>query len=229
MNDDVIVDMFQDNVSSNEDVSDARTRFFQNIVAELNQLKQQYNDVIQESQTTRRHLNEELVEMHEENKDLHDENDRLYAENQDLIVRNHLVEEELSTSQFDLRNVNFEMNVLQVDWFNEKEANKELIDNLQEQKRQFLALQQEVCEADRTNTKRNNRLVLTIEELTEENKKLQTQMDTIENELEKLELLCHVCKAGVKMIKCDQCNEKVCISCYNHLDSCPFCRNSLLI
>lgn len=190
---------------------------------ELNTLQQKYSEVVQEKdfyKATKIILYEEITRIQTDN-------DKLLMQNQELNVKNQLLEDEIDSARFDLHNTNFEMNVLEVDYHNEIETNSQLNAQIREQRRQIKALQQDISEADRTNTKRNHRLISSLEELTEENKKQKTQIGIIESDLDKVDMLCHICKGGVKTIKCEHCNNKLCAACNNNLAVCPFCRNIL--
>jgi hypothetical protein len=56
---------------------------------------------------------------------------------------------------------------------------------------------------------------------------MSSQVNTYEHQLEEMNLLCFICRAGIKNVKCDNCNEYFCKNCKNNIDKCPFCRTDL--
>jgi chromosome segregation ATPase len=134
------------------------------------------------------------------------------------------LKQEYDEVKIELRNVTFEYDVLQVDFHNERETHRELQKRSQELRRKYRNIQIDLNEADKTNTKRHNRLIEQVEALEKDKKLLQLQVDGYENDLEELDMLCFVCRVGVKMVKCEQCVEMFCQSCIDNMESCPMCR-----
>jgi len=134
---------------------------------------------------------------------------------------------ELEDTKLELRNINFEYDVIQVDFYKEKEHTKDLNTQLREYRKKYRVLQNELNESDKATTKRLNRLIERLENVEAEKKHLQEQLQSFENDIDTANMLCFVCRAGVKNASCVSCQNKICRKCYESVDTCPFCRRNL--
>jgi uncharacterized protein (UPF0335 family) len=123
--------------------------------------------------------------------------------------------------------VQYELDILQVDYHLEKEKGEENLHQVKELRRKNRNLQIEINEADRITTKRMNRLIEKIEELEKDKHDLTKQLQDYETDLESVGMMCFVCRSGIKSTTCSNCTNMFCKDCFSNVDKCPFCRTSL--
>lgn len=178
-----------------------------------NMFLQQHNGNVKDNECNEIHI------LKEKNKELEERVEELEDKYYNL-------EEEHSKIKSELENIGFEYGVLQVDFYNEKEKTRQLESLIVEKRLLNKRLENDIAEADRVNTKRHNRLLLRVEQRDKSIKSLAHHVSKYESELESMNMLCFICRAGIKTKTCPRCNECCCQECFHSMDRCPFCRYS---
>lgn len=200
----------------NKDMSTLQDR-----VAETTQERDYYVSTLRD---VKNHYNVEISRLQKDNDKLHADVENLQQDLQQQRDKYDELDVEHEKVNSELRHVNFELDVIQVDFYNSKEHCEDLQQQVRDLRRKNRNLQMEINEADRTTTKRLNRLVERLDTIEKDKNLLQDQLHIYEKELDSQGLLCFLCRAGVKTVKCDRCVEMVCVQCNENLEKCPFCR-----
>lgn len=203
---------------------DMISKYTSQINRDMSSLQEKYNEMCKERdyyvtqiRDVKNSYTSEIFRLEQEAKHLGESYQAKCQAHKDLILEH----EELKSEN---RHVNFELDVLQVDYHNEKEHHNELLLQMQGLRRKYRNLQGEFSDADRAHTKLNNRLVDQNVALENERSLLQKLITTYEQELERLGVICFVCRLGIKSVKCSKCVEQFCSTCWETMDACPFCR-----
>jgi chromosome segregation ATPase len=191
---------------------------------DMTALQDKYNEVVQERDYYMSNLRDVKNSYNSEITRLKRDNDKLSIDLHTVQQEHEIVDKEFTDTKNELRGINFEFDVLQVDYHDLKEKCSEYQSQLRDVRRKIRIVQSDITENDRFSTKRMNRLVERAELLETERKTLQDQLHLYETELEKQNMLCFLCRAGVKNVKCNQCLEMFCKACYKNIEKCPFCR-----
>lgn len=202
---------------SDKDIIEKYTQIIQ---SELNSLQQKYHDLNDEKDT----YVEKLDEI--QNQCYH-QIDRLIDDKRQLQDKNAELENDLSETKRELSGIQYEYDIVQIDYHKEKEANQELHCQLRELRKKYRLLQHDMNEADKSTTKRLNRLIELLETTEKEKTHFMEIVAAYEYDLEATGMLCFVCQAGVKTNSCKHCSKKICKKCYETVEKCPFCRHNI--
>jgi uncharacterized protein YlxP (DUF503 family) len=195
---------------------------------DMTTLQDKYTETLQERDYYMSTLRDVKNSYNTEITRLKKDNDKLLTDLNTTQREYEIMDKEYTENKSELRGLNFEYDVLQVDYQDLKEKCNEFQNQLRDVRRKFRIAQADITENDKFSTKRMNRLV-ERNELVETDKKILTdQLHYYETDLEKIELLCFLCRAGVKTVKCTKCKEMFCKSCYKNVERCPFCRREPL-
>lgn len=204
---------------------DTNSKFTTQLNRDMTALQERHNAMIQEKdyyasqlREIKSYYNSEMIRLEQEVKQLTDSYRDTCQAHKDLF----LDYEYLKSEQ---RYLNFEMDILQVDYANEKEAHQATLTMLKGFKRKNRNLQEEANETDRADTKRHQRLVVDLEKIEKERDRFRELLLSYEVELERVGSLCFICREGVKSVNCPKCIEQYCSKCSLTLTECPFCRN----
>jgi chromosome segregation ATPase len=162
----------------------------------------------------------QLDKLREKNADLNDNYISVVEQNMKINIELRDVKQELA-------NLQYSNDILQVDYQDERNANIRLRGQLRESQRKVKNLQLELVEADKASTKLNHRIVENIEDLQKESDMFESKVIDYERDIESLNLMCFVCRAGIETCACETCNKKICRNCFETIDSCPFCRQTI--
>ena len=114
-----------------------------------------------------------------------------------------------------------------IDFDTERSEGTKMRQTLNKTRTKVRNLNFELNEVDRVSTKRNNRLVQCIETQAQNIDELKTINAEYEEELERCDRLCFVCRLGVKTVECAECNNAFCTGCAENMKECPFCRTKM--
>ena len=190
-------------------------------------------------------LKTEIDTMHERHADVVKDRDEYYC--QLLGMRDgygrqleHVTEElstltdmyekthgEKETIAMELHHTAYELDVLRVDYYKEREYNEELKKHNEDLKRKYRNARYEMTSADRANTKLNARLVGRMDVLEKEREDLVKINAAYERELERREAICFVCRVNVNRVECESCKNRYCEACEETMTACPFCRTDI--
>lgn len=205
------------NINKQEDSVDAIIHRLQTSYIELCEEKDEIinklDDIVAKYATEVEKLRDRCVGAEEKCKELSGHN---------IKLRN-----ELNVVQQELADVQYNHEVLQVDYHAECTTNKELRSNIRDLNKRIRGLQEDITDADTVTTKRLGRIISRCEQLEVDNDELISKIDMYETDLSSINLLCFVCRAGVETQSCSKCQHKICKSCYDTLKICPFCRKDL--
>lgn len=190
-------------------------------------LQEKYHEILQEREFYISTLRDTKHLYHIEISRLQRDLDKNVRELTDVKLINGALRDNLDSVKEELKNTQYEMDVLQVDFHSEREKAEEYHQTIKDFRKKYRNAQLELNEADKASTKRHNRLVEKIEGMEKERTDLQKQISGYESDLESIGILCFLCRAGVKTQKCSQCVELFCKKCYNTIEKCPFCRKDI--
>ena len=205
---------------------DIISRYTSQIKREMDILQERYAETLNERDFYLASLNDLKSLFAKEIKQFTQDKTTFTEEIAKLSTIKKELQNDLEECRNDLRNVNFEYDVIQVDFYKEKEQCKELNNQLREIRKKYRHLQNEINESDKATTKRLSRLIERLDNIEFEKKSLQEQIQYYEQEIEHANLLCFVCRTGVKRVSCPNCDKKICRKCYESIDICPFCRHN---
>jgi chromosome segregation ATPase len=199
---------------------DMISKYTSQVNKDMSSLQDKYNNVLQERDYYISHLRDIKNSYTNEISRLQKDNEKLQKDYDTVML-------EFTDTKLELRNISFEYDVLQVDFHNETERCNELQVQSRELKRKLRCMHNDINDNDRLSTKRMNRLVERVEIIEKDKQILMDQIHLYETDLELLNLLCFVCRSGVKSLECNQCHEKYCKKCSLQVDKCPFCRRDI--
>ena len=202
---------------------DMISKYTSQVNTDLSLLQQKYDEVKYERDYYMSQLQNTETKINE----LQEENEKVTNDINKLQCDFNKIQQDLIENKIELRNTNFEYDVLQVDYYNEKEKCKDYHSQLRDVRKKCRNIQDDLDENVRCTTKRMNRFVERIEFLDKDKKSLQDQVKLYEEGLEHLEMLCFICRSGIKSVKCHNCHEDYCKKCYDCVDICSFCRCDL--
>lgn len=198
--------------------------YIENINKLIDELTRKRHELEEEKELLERRIDEIDGQYVVQLDKLRDKNEELNERYISVCEENIQVRIELRDVKQELANLQYSDDILQVDYQNERNINQNLKSQLRESQKRIKTLQTEINESDKASTKRHNRLVEKLDDLQEENHIIEYRVAEYEKDIESLNLMCFVCRAGVKMCACNVCNKKICRNCYDTLDACPFCR-----
>jgi DNA repair exonuclease SbcCD ATPase subunit len=202
---------------SDKDIVEKYTHIIQ---TELNSLQQKYHELNDEKDSY-------IEKLDEIQNQCYHQIDRLLDDKKHLQDKNADMENELNETKRELSGIQYDYDIIQIDYHKEKDANHELQIQIRELRKKYRLLQHDIIEADKATTKRLNRLIELLETTEKEKKHFMEIVQTYEYDLEATSMLCFVCRAGVKMNSCVNCHKKICKKCYETVEKCPFCRHNV--
>lgn len=195
-------------------------RYCSVIQTELNSLQKKYHELNDEKDIYVDKLDE--IQQH-----CYTQIDRLLDDKKHLQEKNTDLEADLTETKRELSNIQYDYDIIQIDYHKEKESNQELQIQMRDLRKKYRLLQHDINEADKATTKRLSRLIGLLEMTEKEKKQFIEQVQSYEYDLEVSNMLCFVCRAGVKMSSCCHCENKICKKCYETVEKCPFCRHDI--
>jgi len=150
----------------------------------------------------------------------------LINEVEHLKAELQLAENDLLQAKKDTNNFMYEYDNCQIELDNEKTVSAKLLADLKNIKVRYAKLQEDSHEADKASTKKQNRLLEKMSGIEIKYEVLQKQFRIVKHDLNIINLLCSSCDKGVKSIKCMNCSEKLCRSCFEIVDLCTSCEKS---
>ena len=192
---------------------------------ELTYLQQQHLDLVEHRDFVREQLRD-LQNMCREDLDRKNEHiTSLTEENLALKTHNMKLQRDLDEARMEYHNLQSDYEVMQVDMNDVQEKNVNLHAKNREWTRKYVQVKKELEEADKSTTKRLNRLVSYQEMLEADSKKMQEKIEEHETDIEASNLMCFICRSFMQRETCFYCGNKVCRKCFANLDACPFCRH----